>query len=86
MSETKRYPVRLIQMVEGKMVRSDFGPEVDVIAAMEIRGYEFTKLNTNPSNRAELQGQPKFSGLNGPMWDGDAIRYEDPKSYAALSQ
>lgn len=78
-------PTRLIHCVDGEMLRTDFGPEVDVIAAMEIRGYQFTKLNDNPRQRAELQGAPKFSNLCGPMWDGDAIRYEDPAAYAALS-
>lgn len=72
--------VRLIQTVDGVSIRSEFGPEVDLVAAMEVRGYAFLKLNRNPNQRAELQGVPKFEGLNGPMWDGDAIRYEDPET------
>lgn len=76
---------RLIQMIDGEFLRSDFGPEVDLVAAMEIRGYAFVGLNSNPRQRVELQGQPKFRGLAGPMWDGDAIRYEDAPANDALS-
>jgi len=80
------FPTVLIQTVDGLLIRSDFGPEVDVVAAMEVRGYRFRGTNHNPKQRAELQGAPKFDGLNGPMWDGDAIRYEDPAAYRRLSQ
>lgn len=83
---TPKIKARLIQCVDGLWIKSEFGPEVDLIAAMEVRGYAFAKLNNNPSQRAELQGQPKFQGVNGPMWDGDAIRYECPAAYAAPSQ
>jgi hypothetical protein len=78
-------PTRLIQSVDGELVRVDFGPETDVVAAMEARGYTFTGLNANPRQRLELQGAPKFRELCGPMWDGDALRYEDTAAYAALS-
>ncbi len=77
---------RLIQTVDGQMLRIDFDEKSDLIMSMEVRGYKFLKFNSNPSQRAELQGAPKFKGLNGPMWDGDAIRYEDPASYAELSR
>lgn len=77
---------RLVRAVPGAgMVREDFGPDVDLIAAMEIRGHAFTGINANPRQRAELQGQPKFAGLCGPMWNGDAIRYECREAYARLS-
>lgn len=77
---------RLVRSIAGVgMVREDFGPAVDLVAAMEVRGYPLAGANSNPRQRAELQGQPKFDGLCGPMWDGDAIRYEDTASYAVLS-
>lgn len=82
---TKTLPTRLIQTVDGMCIRSDFGPEVDVILAMHARGYELIGYNRNPRQRAELQGAPKFQGLNGPMWDGDALRYEDPATTKAVS-
>lgn len=52
-----------------------------------IHGY-----NDNPSQREELQGQPKLLGLNGPMWNGwgtlqstgetvAIIRYEKPSKF-----
>lgn len=75
---------RLVQSIEGKLIVTEF--EIDnLIPAMEIRGYAFTRVNTNSRQRAELQGQPMFKGVNGPMWDGNAIRYEDTEAYAQLS-
>lgn len=78
-------PARLVQMVDGAFTTSTFGPESDLIAAMEVRGFTFAGVNNNPRQRAELQGAPKFAGVCGPMWDGDALRYEDQSSYNALS-
>ncbi len=76
---------RVITTVNGKSSRVEFGPEADLIAEMAKLGYAFEKFNRNPNNRAELQGMPKFEGLYGPMWDGDAIRYEDPETYRICS-
>lgn len=75
---------RLIQSVDGRLMRSDFTDE-NLLPAMEARGFKFHKLNARPGQRAELQGQPCFLGVLGPMWDGDAVRYEDKKAYAQLS-
>jgi len=53
--------------------------------------YEITGTNAKPAQRAELQGQPKLSGLYGPMWGGydengaPVIRYESPDAYRLLS-
>ncbi len=66
----------------------NFGGGIDVLDLgldEAIRGFTFVKLANNPSLRAELQGQPVFRGLLGPMWDGDAIRYEDQASNDFLS-
>jgi hypothetical protein len=49
------------------------------------RGFQCRGFNSNASQRLELQGAPKFTGLLGPMWDGDAIRYECSATYAELS-
>lgn len=76
---------RLIQTVDGMSLRHDFGPSVDLVVAMEVRGYKFIGNNSNPRQRTELQGAPKFKGLNGPMWDGDCIRYEDPGTTKLVS-
>ncbi len=75
---------RLIQYVAGQMCRSEFTDE-NLLPAMEVRGYALNGFNQNKSNRAELQGQPKFRGVLGPMWDGDAVRYECPATYERLS-
>lgn len=63
---------------------NDF-PIENIIPAFEIRGFVQRGVNDNPRNRIELQGQPVFAGLLGPMWDGDAIRYENQAAYDALS-
>ncbi len=76
---------KLVQTVEGRMVASEF-MEDNFLAAMEIRGFKVEGTNHAPYQRAELQGQPIFRNLAGPMWDGDGgIRYEDWASYNALS-
>ena len=57
------------------------------VASMKKKGFDFLKWNDGPKQRPELQGQPKFKGLAGPMWDSSkGIRYETPASYKALSQ
>jgi hypothetical protein len=76
---------RVIQMVEGRMMPWE---TTDIFAAMEVRGVEYT--GPLPERRArvmrpELRDQPTFRGFAGPMWDGDAIRYEDSASYERLS-
>lgn len=75
---------RLIQEVNGMAIKTEFNEE-NVIAAMEARGFALDGLNRNPRQREELQDQPKFKGLAGPMWDGDTVRYEDWKTYERLS-
>jgi hypothetical protein len=76
---------RLIQLVDGQWLKTELHHD-NVIPAMECRGFEFTGLHQNPRTRKELQGAPKFMGVNGPMWDGDGIRYETREAYAALSE
>lgn len=78
----------LVQMIEGQLIPTDYvcADVFDLIPIMEIRGYAFRDLNKNTKHRAELQGAPRFVGLNGPMWNGDGIRYEDAAAYRALSE
>lgn len=77
---------RLIQNVDGTFIKTEFDQGLDsFLAAMEVRDFKFDGFNKNPRQRAELQDQPRFSSLCGPMWDGDAIRYEDTKSNDILS-
>ena len=73
---------RVIQMVEGRMMSWE---TLDILAAMEVRDVKQTGFCRRRGLREELQGQPEFAGFCGPMWDGDAIRYEDVASYARLS-
>jgi len=53
----------------------------NIIPALEIRGFEFTGFTQSKALRAELQNQPVFKGLAGPMWGGmedgqPVVRYE----------
>lgn len=57
----------------------------DFIAAMADSGFAVSRINNNPRQRRELNGQPCFATLLGPMWDGDAVRYESAKVYEELS-
>lgn len=57
----------------------------DAILEAAKHGYAFRGFNANSAQREELQGQPKFTGLLGPMWDQDAIRYEDQAAYDEFS-
>ena len=75
---------RLIQMVDDQMVKTEFTEE-NILPAMEMRGFVLRGINRNPKQREELQGTPVFVGVCGPMWDGDAVRYEDNASYERLS-
>ena len=76
---------RVIRLINGQWDRTE-GDIENIIPAMEIRGYRLIGFESHPQRRAELQGLPMFEGLHGPMWDGNAIRYEDPAAYNALSQ
>ena len=73
---------QIVQKIEGAMIASE---TTDIHAWAEIRGIAITGYLNNSRNRAELQGQPKLSGFNGPMWNGGPIRYEDSAAYADLS-
>ena len=75
---------RLVQMVEGRMVKTEFQGD-NVFPAMDVRGFEFSGINQRPGMRKELDGAPIFVGLLGPMWDGDAVRYETQEVYNILS-
>ena len=78
-------PAKLIQSVEGMTLVSDFAHE-NIVAAMTTRGYAFLGLTTSKSLRAELQGQPKFRGVAGPMWGGDHQRYECAETTRTVTQ
>lgn len=58
---------------------------VNFTAMLEVRGYTLTGPHENPRTRPELQGQPKFTNLAGPMYDGGVIRYENWPAYELLS-
>jgi hypothetical protein len=66
---------RIIIKTEGQYIRYDIEADT-LIPFMEIRGYKFSRYNDSSRQREELRGQPAFMGIAGPMWDGDAIRYE----------
>lgn len=60
----------------------------DLIAYMQARGHAVKGYSpTGGVLRPELQGQPRFAGLLGPMWGGDdtPLRYEDQAVFNMLS-
>lgn len=80
---------RLVRIIEGQWLVEDF-TEDQLVAAMEVRGMTYDKIETGRQLREELQGQPRFNGVAGPMWGGEeegqpVIRYEDWKAYDRLS-
>lgn len=81
---------RLVQNVDGQFFVHDFS-EMNVVPAMAVRGFDFDGFSENPRLRPELQGQPKFKGVLGPMWGGEddegqpIVRYEDQSAYDRLS-
>src|SRR3546814_3313748 len=56
-----------------------------IVSRAAVEGLQCSGYDSNPSQRPELQGAPKFKGVCVPMWDGDAIRYECRATYAELS-
>jgi hypothetical protein len=67
---------------------TQYVPETaDLIAWMEVRGFMWNGKAGSKSLRPELQGQPTFEGLVGPMWGGDdhPLRYEDQETYNLMS-
>ncbi len=75
---------RVIQMIGGNITKREYSRDA-LMKSMEVRQCRYLGDNDNPRQREELQGHPRFERFSGPMWDGDAVRYEDTKSYAALS-
>jgi hypothetical protein len=76
------YTIRVVTTKGNHLFRPEDGNPVERMLAL---GYVQTGVNRNPRQREELQGAPRFRGLVGPMWDGDALRYEDSKTYSDLS-
>jgi hypothetical protein len=73
---------RIIHTIDGRLV----GDETDdIFVYAESRGMELSGFNNDPESRAELQGEPQFAGFMGPLWDGDAIRYEGAEACNTLS-
>lgn len=74
---------RVVQLIEG--LGWDKSETSDVESWMQVRGHKLTGYHTSPQTRTELQNQPEFKGFAGPMWDGDAVRYENWAAYERLS-
>jgi len=57
-----------------------------LVRIMAGEGYELNGYENNPRLRDELQGQPVFRGLIGPMYNGEGcVRYENQAAYNAMS-
>ena len=60
--------------------------KLSAVETTDLSGYTITGYHDNPRTRQELQGQPKLEGYLGPMYDGNAIRYESQAAYDTLSK
>jgi hypothetical protein len=60
----------------------------DLIVWMEARGFIWNGRAASKRLRPELQGQPTFEGLCGPMWGGEEhpLRYEDWETNDQMSR
>ena len=75
---------RFVCHINGKMERFTWDAE-ELTMQMQMRGYQRNGELRNNTARQELQGQPKFMGVAGPFWKGDAVRYESWKVCNELS-
>ena len=78
--------IRLVRTIEDRLVAQEFD-EKFILNHMAQLGYEYAgRTKIGGHLRTELEDQPRFTGLCGPMWDGDAIRYEDQATNEYLSK
>lgn len=79
------------QVVSHGNLNTDNKSLKEIISFLKVRGVECNGVNINGHNREELQGQPMFNSLLGPMYNGKnkkgeiIIRYETQKVYNELS-
>lgn len=82
---------KLVMMIDGEFVTVTSHSRAAFRVALKGLGFWPAGLETRTVLRAELQGEGRFDGLAGPMWDGagedgrGAIRYEDHDAHAHLS-
>jgi hypothetical protein len=71
-----------------QIVDGNKNPVLNSIDEVEALGYKMSGYNLNTYNRAELQNQPVFAKLCGPMWSGsaDVMRYETSEMNDILSR
>jgi hypothetical protein len=78
------------QIVTALARKAEIIDAADPIGAFEDRGFKYRGDEIGKHLRLELQAQPKFEGLAGPMWGGTddegnaIIRYEDWATYNLL--
>jgi len=77
--------IRIVRLIDCVGWVKDETTLENLEAFMSTRGYKLTGFHKNKHTREQLQNMPIFSGLAGPFWDGDAVRYEDKEAYRALS-
>lgn len=78
---------QVVTCIEGKFASVEFSTEEALIACMPALGGEFhgARLSADRTFREELYDRPKFSGFNGPMYNGPGVvRYESVEAYAEL--
>lgn len=84
-------PVSKIRIVRdpgpGQPFRTTHIVCAEPVAALRSCGFDVHVPGVRRSGlRAELRDMPFLAGFFGPLWDGDAVRYEDAAVAAALSR
>jgi len=72
--------------IGSKLVNREMDSTEELIRYLMGRGIKQTGVVSRPGLRRELQGQPTFDKLLGPMYDGPKrVRYETQEAYDQLS-
>ena len=84
-SQPAAFAAKVVTADLGTFVALSVAELVNVMAGLGYTQDGVVGPDRRAGLRAELQGAPIFSGITGPMWDGDGIRYEDFAVSAAVS-
>jgi hypothetical protein len=75
----------LVEVVNGKLVATEFVNEQELVGAMASRGFKRKGVHSSDGLNARLHGQPVFDGVAGPFWSYDSLRYETWEANDRLS-
>lgn len=91
MASPTNYAFKFVHMANGRMVVTTATDLVTFSTVMAALNHEKTGHSQVRAHRSELQGQPSYRGVAGPMYDGVKdgvtwIRYEDSETNDRMSR